>query len=91
MNTLEFLSQLNDAEKGWGLWVDRNHTEQYHVGQYSFENDQLPKSFIHVGSLDTLAHQRQSYLLHGAASTNEETILSQEWAENVLSELHAKT
>lgn len=44
MKTLEFLSELNAAPQGWGFWIDRQHIEANHVGQYSFENDRLPKS-----------------------------------------------
>ncbi|MCW6038141.1 hypothetical protein K4A83_17960 [Spirulina subsalsa FACHB-351] len=87
MNTLNFLAELNDAEKGWGLWVDKDHVNQFHVGQYAFENDRLPKSFIHVGSLDSLAHKRQYYILHNNSLDKNEDVLSQEWAEDVLSHL----
>jgi hypothetical protein len=47
MKTLEFLSELNAAPQGWGFWIDRQQIEANHVGQYSFENDRLPKSFVH--------------------------------------------
>lgn len=85
MDTLEFLAQLNDAEKGWGLWIDRNQLEQYHVGQYSYENDRIPKSFIHVGNLDQLAHLRQQYILANTSPDKSEEILGREWAEQFLS------
>lgn len=88
--SFDFLAQLNDAEKGWGFWIDRNHIEQYHVGQYSFENDRLPKSFIHVGSLENLAHERQKYIMSHVApslnnSGNNDETLSKDWAKTVLS------
>lgn len=86
MNTLEFLSQLNDSEKGWGLWVDRENREEHHVGQYAFENDRLPKAFVHVASLESLAHLRQKYILDNNASAKSETVLGQEWAKQFLSE-----
>ncbi len=86
MNTKEFLAQLNDAEKGWGLWIDRNQIDHNHVGTYSFENDRLPKSFIHVGSLDQLAHQRQKYILENIDSGKSEEVLGVEWAEGFLSQ-----
>lgn len=86
MNTLEFLAQLNDAEKGWGLWIDRHNIEQHHVGQYSFENDRLPKSFVHVGNLDYLAHLRQKYILANTTNDKSEKVLGKEWAENFLSQ-----
>ncbi|GCA96027.1 MULTISPECIES: hypothetical protein [Microcystis] len=47
MKTLEFLSELKAAPQGWGFWIDRQQIEANHVGQYSFENDRLPKSFVH--------------------------------------------
>ncbi|MBP0022241.1 MAG: hypothetical protein J7647_32380 [Cyanobacteria bacterium SBLK] len=88
--SFDFLAQLNDAEKGWGFWIDRNHIEQYHVGQYSFDNDRLPKSFIHVDSLENLAHERQKYIMTHAApslnnSGNNDETLSKDWAKTVLS------
>jgi hypothetical protein len=86
MNTLEFLAQLNDAEKGWGLWVNRDQIDQHHVGQYSFENDHMSKSFIHIGSLDQLAHLRQKYILENTSSAKSEEVLGQEWAEDFLSQ-----
>ncbi|MGK7924637.1 MAG: hypothetical protein AB4290_05170 [Spirulina sp.] len=91
--SFDFLAQLNDAEKGWGFWIDLNHVEHYHVGQYSFENDRLPKSFIHIDSLDNLAHDRQQYILSHLApdrnpSDNDE-MLGKEWAKTVLSRLTA--
>lgn len=86
MNTSEFLSNLNDAEEGWGLWVDRNELEHCHVGQYSFENDRLPKSFIHVANLNYLAHLRQKYILNHLSLNLNETILGQEWAKTFLSQ-----
>ncbi len=86
MNTLEFLAQLNDAEKGWGLWVDRNRIDQCHVGQYFFENDRLPKSFVHVANLNELAHLRQKYILKNNSSNCSDMLLGQEWAKNYLSQ-----
>lgn len=86
MNTVEFLSQLNDAEKNWGLWVDQKHTENYHVGQYFFENDRLPKSFVHLGTLDELAHSRQKYILNHSSSGIKEELLAKEWAEKLISQ-----
>ncbi|MEM9543115.1 MAG: hypothetical protein AAGA60_26940 [Cyanobacteria bacterium P01_E01_bin.42] len=83
--SFDFLAQLNDAEKGWGFWIDRNHIEQYHVGQYSFENDRLPKSFIHVDSLNNLAHERQQYIAsHLNSDGNSDEALGQEWAKTLL-------
>lgn len=88
--SFDFLAQLNDAEKGWGFWIDREHIENYHVGQYSFENDRLPDSFIHIGSLDNLAHDRQEYIMSHIApsfnnySGNNDETLGQEWAKTVL-------
>jgi hypothetical protein len=84
MNTADFLAQLNDAEKGWGLWINRDRVSEYHVGQYAFENDRLPKDFIHVASLDKLAHQRQRYILSRMATHDNETALGQEWADGFL-------
>jgi hypothetical protein len=86
MNTVEFLAQLNDAEKGLGLWIDRENPIQHHVGQYAFENDRLPKNFVHVASLDHLAHLRQKYILDNTSSSKSEEILGQEWAEQFLSQ-----
>lgn len=86
MNTTEFLAQLNDAEKDWGLWIDRNNTDEHHVGHYSFETDHLPKSFVHVASLDRLAHLRQQYILSRTPSGNSEDALGKEWAEVFLGE-----
>ncbi|MDY6785898.1 MAG: hypothetical protein SW833_25675 [Cyanobacteriota bacterium] len=84
MNTVQFLGQLNDAEKGWGLWVDRNNIEEHHVGQYAFENDRMPKSFAHVASLDNLAHQRQTYIANNSSSGKSEETLGHEWAEQFI-------
>jgi hypothetical protein len=86
MNTLEFLSQLNDAEKGWGLWINRENPQDHHVGHYSYETDHLPKSFVHVASLEELAHLRQKYLLSQNSSLFTEEALAQEWAQQFLSQ-----
>lgn len=86
MTTLEFMAQLNDAEKGWGLWVDRDHPDQHHVGQYAFENDRMPKNFVHVASLDRLAHLRQVYILDKQGTPETEAQLGREWAEQFLKE-----
>lgn len=90
MNTLEFLAQLNDAEKNWGLWINRDQIDEYHVGQYSYENDRLPKSFVHVGNLDQLAHQRQKYILENTSASQTEEVLGKEWAESFLSQWQAQ-
>ena len=90
MNTLEFLAQLNDAEKGWGLWVNRDQIDQHHVGQYSFDNDRMPKSFTHIGSLDQLAHLRQKYILENTSLAKSEEVLGKEWAENFLSQWQSR-
>jgi hypothetical protein len=89
MNTLEFLSSLNNATKEWGLWINRDCLSEHHVGHYSFEQDHLAKSFIHVGNLEELAHLRQHYILENLASTNNEEELSRQWAEKFLSEWQA--
>lgn len=86
MNTLEFMAQLNDAEKGWGLWIDRANPEQYHVGQYAFENDRMPKNFVHVASLDRLAHLRQVYIVNNPSTSKSEEMLGREWATQFINE-----
>ena len=86
MQTEEFLAKLNNAQKGWGLWVNRQNIHENHVGQYSFENDCLPKNFIHVGSLEKLAHLRQAYLLEKTNEKASEEKLSEEWADVFLSQ-----
>lgn len=58
-----------------------------HVGQYSFENDLLPKSFVHIGSLAELAHQRQKYILSHLDSNGNVEELAQEWAQTLLANL----
>jgi hypothetical protein len=90
MNTLEFLAQLNEAEKEWGLWVDRQQLTDHHVGHYSYETDHLPESFVHVGSLEELAHQRQKYILENNASNQSEEALSRQWAQEFLSQWQAQ-
>jgi hypothetical protein len=90
MNTLEFLAQLNESEKGWGLWINRDKLEEHHVGHYSFDNDRMPKSFVHVASLEELAHSRQKYILGNISSSNNEKVLGQEWAKRFLSEWQAQ-
>lgn len=90
MKTIEFLSSLNTANKGWGLWINTKNIDEHHVGQYSFENDYLPKSFVHLGSLDELAHSRLNYLLHTASASKNDQSLAQEWASHLLSELRVK-
>ena len=87
MKTLEFLSELNAAPQGWGFWIDRQHIEASHVGQYSFENDRLPKSFVHIGSLAELAHQRQKYILSHLDSNGNVEELAQEWVQTLLANL----
>ena len=86
MKTLEFLAQLNDAEKGWGLWINRENPQDHHVGHYSYETDHLPKSFIHVASLEELAHLRQKYLIAKTSLPLTEEVLAQEWTQEFLSE-----
>ncbi len=91
MKTGEFLAQLNTADKGWGLWLNRNNIQECHVGQYFFENDYLPKSFVHVGSLEQLAHQRQKYILnHNQEQTTSEG-LGKEWADSLLCQWQVHT
>jgi hypothetical protein len=87
MKTLEFLSELNAAPQGWGFWIDRQHIEENHVGQYSFENDRLPKSFVHIGSLAELAHQRQKYILSHLDNNANTEELGQEWAQTLLANI----
>lgn len=87
MKTLEFLSTLNTAPKGWGFWLDRQRTDENHIGQYSFENDRLPKSFVHVGSLNELAHLRQQYILSHFDGRHSEEELGIEWAREVLAKV----
>ena len=89
MTTLEFLAQLNDAEKGWGLWLDPKDVEKHHIGQYAFENDLLPKRFIHIASLDKLAHQRQKYILEHISSNSNNERLGREWANDFLSHVQS--
>ncbi|AFZ35869.1 hypothetical protein Sta7437_2327 [Stanieria cyanosphaera PCC 7437] len=86
MSIEEFLGQLNTAEKGWGLWVNRNNPHEYHMGQYAFDNDRIPKCFVHVDNLDHLAHLRQQYISSKASNQSNETFLGQEWAEKFLSQ-----
>jgi hypothetical protein len=86
MTALEFLAQLNDAEKEWGLWIDRNNLEEYHVGHYSYEHDRMPKSFLHVGKLEELAHLRQKYILDNVSSVKSDEILGLEWAKSFISQ-----
>lgn len=87
MKTLEFLSTLNTAPKGWGFWLDRQQIDENQIGQYSFENDRLPKSFVHVGSLDELAHLRQQYILGHLDERHNEEELGMEWARQVLAKV----
>ncbi|MBD2576809.1 hypothetical protein [Oscillatoria sp. FACHB-1406] len=86
MTTVDFIARLNDAEKGWGLWIDRDNPEQHHVGQYAFENDRMPRNFIHVASLNRLAHLRQVYILNQGGTPNAEETLGREWAEQFMRE-----
>lgn len=90
MTTFEFLAQLNEAEKEWGLWVDCQQLDDHHVGHYSYETDHLAESFVHVGSLEELAHQRQKYILENSASNQSEEILGRQWAEALLSQWQAE-
>jgi hypothetical protein len=86
MSIEEFLAQLNVAQKGWGLWVNRDNGRDYHIGQYAFENDRMPKNFIHVDNLDHLAHIRQQYICSKSSEKTNEVLLGKEWAENFLSQ-----
>jgi hypothetical protein len=90
MNTLEFLAQLNTSTKEWGLWVNRENLNEHHEGHYSFESDRMPRSFVHVGTLEELAHQRQKYILNNASSVKSEEVLGKEWAESFLSQCQAQ-
>lgn len=90
MNTLEFLSQLNTTTKEWGLWISRDNVDEHHVGLYSFENDRIPKNFIHVASLEELAHLRQKYILNNASSAKSGEVLGEEWAKTFLSQWHTQ-
>jgi hypothetical protein len=85
MNTSEFLAQLNVTDKGLGLWISRENLQEHHVGHYAFDNDRIPKSFIHAGSLEELAHLRQKHILNNSVSTTSEWFLGREWADNFLS------
>ena len=92
MTVEEFLTQLNIAQKGWGLWIDRNDIHNYHIGQYAFENDRIPKSFVHVDNLDHLAHLRQQYIQSRQDKDNTSNInhLSREWANKFLAQWYEK-
>lgn len=89
MKTKQFLANLNMATKGWGLWINRNNLQENHVGQYCYENDYLPESFVHAGSLEELAHLRQQYILNHEPKNNAE--LGEEWAENFLDHWQMQT
>jgi hypothetical protein len=91
MKTKQFLANLNTATKGWGLWINKNNPQENHVGQYSFENDCLPKSFIHAGSLEELAHLRQKYILSTTTAKEKSANLGEEWAENFLDQWQTQT
>ena len=84
MSVEDFLSQLNTAQKNWGLWLNRDNGQDYHVGHYAFEHDQMPKHFIHVDNLDHLAHLRQQYIWSNILEQTNEALLGQRWAENFL-------
>lgn len=90
MNTLEFLTQLNEAEKDWGLWIDRQQPDNHHVGHYAYETDHLSKSFLHVGSLEELAHERQEYILANESTNQSEEALGRQWAETFLAQWQAQ-
>ncbi len=89
MTIEEFLAQLNIAHRGWGLWIDRNDIHQYHIGQYAFQNDRIPKSFIHVDNLDHLAHLRQRYIQSRQDITDNVNHLGWEWAKHFLAQWYA--
>ena len=91
MTTEEFLARFNIADKGWGLWLNRNNIHEYHLGNYSFENDRLPKSFVHAGSLNDLAHYRQKYLLQKNNIKKSAELLAREWAEQFLLQWQVST
>ncbi|ACK71547.1 hypothetical protein PCC7424_3145 [Gloeothece citriformis PCC 7424] len=84
MKTKEFLARLNTATKGWGVWINKNNPDENHVGQYTYENDCLPKSFVYAGSLEELAHLRQQYILNASIASKTDEELGKEWAENFL-------
>ena len=84
MSVEDFLSQLNTAQKDWGLWLNRDNGQDYHVRHYAFEHDQMPKHFIHVDNLDHLAHLRQQYIWSNILEQTNEALLGQRWAENFL-------
>jgi hypothetical protein len=86
MSIDEFLARLNIAQKGWGLWLNRNNGKDYHVGQYAFENDRLPKEYVHVDNLDHLAHMRQEYIKSHYAEQENEFALGETWARSFLSQ-----
>lgn len=91
METKQFLANLNTADKGWGLWINKQNPQENHVGQYAFENDYLSKNFIHVGSLEELAHLRQQYILKTSVRSKNDTELGEEWAEDFLKQLPVQT
>ncbi|WP_013324534.1 hypothetical protein [Gloeothece verrucosa] len=91
MKTKEFLARLNTAAKGWGVWINRNNVDENHVGQYGFENDCLPKSFVFAGSLEELAHLRQKYILKATKPEKSDEELGQEWAQNFLEQWKVQT
>jgi hypothetical protein len=90
MNTSEFLAQLNVTDRGLGLWISRENLQEHHVGHYAFDNDRIPKFFIHAGSLEELAHLRQKHILNNPSSTTNEWFLGREWADNFLSKWQAQ-
>lgn len=91
MKTKEFLARLNTAAKGWGVWINKNNLDENHVGQYKFENDCLPKSFVYAGSLEELAHLRQNYILKASIAQKSDEELGEEWAETFLDHWKVQT
>jgi hypothetical protein len=47
----------------------------------------LPKSFVDIGSLAELAHQRQKYILSHLDSNGNVEELAQEWVQTLLANL----
>lgn len=82
----DFLAQLNEAEKGWGLWLDRDNGQDYHIGQYAFESDCMPKSYLHVDNLDNLVHSRQKYISSKSLQKSQEASLAKEWVDHFLTQ-----
>ena len=55
MTLTEYLSTLDTCDNSWGLYVNPDNTDDYRIGQNTFENGGLLDGKVKVANLDDVS------------------------------------